>query len=152
MNSRRQEDLNRLFHSKFRWFAACLIIALLCSIPACCGEIHEAAEKGNLQKVEAPLKDYPDLVFSRDNRGETRLHRAAAFGKKAVAELLLANKADIHAKDGTGMTPLHYAIECVNKDVAELLLANKADINASDNGGNTPLHRAVVMTYKDFTD
>ena len=72
-----------------------------------------------------------------------RLCTAAAYeGHKDVAELLLANKADVNARDNTAMTPLHMAAIWGHKDVAELLLANKADVNAKDNNGGTPLGNA----------
>jgi ankyrin repeat protein len=38
-----------------------------------------------------------------------------------VAELLLANKADVNAKNSDGQTPLHEAVESGFKDVVELL-------------------------------
>ncbi len=38
--------------------------------------IHVAAMKGDLRKVEALLKDNPDLVFSKDNIGWTPLSYA----------------------------------------------------------------------------
>ena len=60
----------------------------------------------------------------------TPLHCAAAEGHKDVAELLLANKAEVNAKDNNGGTPLHDAAVKGHKDVAELLLANKAEVNA----------------------
>ena len=65
---------------------------------------------------------------------------AAINGHKDVAELLLANKAEVNAKDNNGVTPLHLAAFNGHKDVAELLLANKAEVNAKDNDGETPLH------------
>ena len=65
----------------------------------------------------------------------TPLHAAAYNGYKDVAELLLANKADVNAKDSDGMTPLHMAASNGHKDVAELLLANKAEVNARTNSG-----------------
>jgi 26S proteasome non-ATPase regulatory subunit 10 len=83
--------------------------------------IHEEARVGNLERVKALLKDNPDLVFSKDDDG-TPLHKAAAFGNKAVAEFLLANKADVNAK-GTvaGWTPLRMAVAWNHNAVAELL-------------------------------
>ena len=44
-------------------------------------------------------------------------------GAKEVAELLLANKAEINAKAGDGATPLHWAALDGCKEVAELLPA-----------------------------
>jgi hypothetical protein len=36
---------------------------------AFCGEIHDAAKSGDLEKVKALLKDKRGLVFSKDNGG-----------------------------------------------------------------------------------
>jgi hypothetical protein len=88
---------------------AVLLVALAWSSLAFCGEIHDAAKDGDLAKVKALLKDNPDLVFNKDKEGMTPLHDAAASGYKDVAELLLANKADVDAKAGNGLTPLHVA-------------------------------------------
>ena len=52
-----------------------------------------------------------------------------------MAELLLANKAEVNAKDTFGGTPLHIAAYHGYKDVAELLLANKAEVNAKEQSG-----------------
>src|ERR1035438_7582111 len=104
--------------------------------------IHDAAANGDLGTVKALLKGNPGLV---DKSGMTPLHWAAARGHKDVAELLLANGADVNAKNtgttglNTGLTPLHYAAGSGHKDVAELLLANKADVNAKSDRV-TPLH------------
>jgi ankyrin repeat protein len=66
--------------------------------------LHEAARQGELEKVRALLKDNPNLVFSKDDSGGTALHDAAVGGNKAVAELLLANRAEVNAKDNHGRT------------------------------------------------
>jgi ankyrin repeat protein len=73
------------------------------------------------------------------------LFAAVDRGDKDVAELLLANKAEVNAKDGEGRTPLFAAVRRGGKDVAELLLANKAEVNAKDNDGRTPLHLAMTL-------
>ena len=36
---------------------------------AFCGEIHDAAKNGDLEKVKALIKANPDLVFSKDSFG-----------------------------------------------------------------------------------
>ena len=59
-----------------------------------------------------------------------------------VAELLLANGADVNTKDYDGNTPLHWTSFNGHVEVTELLLANGADINTRNDKGNTPLDRA----------
>ena len=45
------------------------------------------------------------------NRSEkTPLHNAAEYGHKEVAELLIAEGADVNAKDSFSITPLNYTI------------------------------------------
>ena len=86
-------------------FAVVTLVALLAlawGSPAFCGEIHDAAEQGDVGKVEALLKGNPDLVLSKDDSGDTPLHWAALNGHKEVAELLLARKADVDAKNSNG--------------------------------------------------
>ena len=46
------------------------------------------AQRGDLEKVKALLKDNPDLVSSKDTNGWMPLHAAAIDGHKDVAELL----------------------------------------------------------------
>jgi ankyrin repeat protein len=98
-----------------------MLVALAWSSPAFCGEIHDAARDGNLEKVKALLKGNPDLVFSKDDQGETPLHFAANLGHKDVVEFLLAKKADVNAKANNGWTPLYVAGRTGHNDVAELL-------------------------------
>jgi hypothetical protein len=120
-----QAFFSRLFRTPIITpLAAVMLVALLAlawSSPAFCGEIHDAAENGDLEKVKALLKDNPNLVFSKDDNGAMPLHYAAYGGRKDVAELLLANKAEVNAKAKNGETPLHMAAQNGHKDVVELL-------------------------------
>ncbi len=125
-----------------------LLATVLCR-PAYCGEIHDAAKGGDLERVKTLISGNPNLVSSKDTDGATPLHWAAFFGHKAVAELLLSHSADINAKTGDGTTPLHWAAREDAKDVAELLIANKADINSKDDQGDTPLHMAAMNGQND---
>jgi hypothetical protein len=76
--------------------------------------------------------------------GRTALHHAAAFGNKAMVELLLSRGAEVNAKGDDGRTPLYLATERGFQAIVEVLLANKADVNVSDkNTGITPLHLAA---------
>jgi len=135
--------------------ANCLLFLLLTALfcrPALCGQIHDAAQSGDLAQVKELLKENPDLVLSKDTPGWTALHYAAYYGRKDVAELLLNKNADVNTKDNQGLTPLHLAAKEGHKDTAEVLLTNKADVNAKDNNGHTALHFAAIYGYKDVID
>jgi len=142
----------RFCYSPIVRLATVMLVALGWSSLALCGEIHDAAKNGDLGRVKALVKDNPDLVFSTDNDGWTALHYAAFNGKKDVAELLLADHADVNAKDNKGLTPLHFAAGRDHRDVVELLLANNADVNAKANNGATPLDLAGGGGHKDVVE
>jgi ankyrin repeat protein len=126
-----------------------VLIVLACGARAFGGDIHDAAASGDLAKVQALLKDNPSLVFSKDDDGLTPLHWAAVMGHKDVAELLVADKADVNARDDDRLTPLHMTAGLPDqagggyKEVAELLLAHNAEVGAKDHEGKTPLHRVA---------
>jgi ankyrin repeat protein len=50
--------------------------------------LHEAVERGDLEKVQALLKDNPNLVFSKGEYGRTPLHVATQMGHRHIAQLL----------------------------------------------------------------
>ncbi len=120
MNSMRS-FFRRLCRSRIPRLAVLALVALAWSSPAFCGEVHDAARNGDLGQVEALLKGSLDLVFSKDNSGWTPLDWAAAFDHKDVAQLLLANKADVNARNNNGATPLGWAVHEGYKDVADFL-------------------------------
>ena len=119
--------------------------------------LHEAAFKGHLLVAEYLLANGGD-VNARDSNQATPLYHAARSGHKrvvelllakgakpsiggflplhavaergfiGVAEVLLANKADVNAVS-QGKTALHIAIQERNLPIAELLLKSGADVN-----------------------
>ena len=115
---------------------------------AFCDEIYDAAKSGELPKVKALLKTNPDLVNSTDGfNNQTPLFAAVIYNHKDVADLLLANKADVNAHDKDGKTPMFFA----NKmEMAQWLLDNKADVNAKARNNNTPLHMQALLGHLDI--
>ena len=83
--------------------------------------IHDAAANGDLAEIRKLLNTDPDLVFAKDNKGETPLHTAAYTDHKDVVEFLLANRAEVNPKDNNGLTPLGLASLYGYQDVVELL-------------------------------
>jgi ankyrin repeat protein len=83
------------------------------------------------------------LRGSTSSSGRTALHRAVEKGFQAVAEALLANKADINARDKSGGTPLHLAASKGHSGLTAYLLSKGADVNATDGEGGTALMEAA---------
>ena len=83
--------------------------------------IHTSAATGDLAGVQAELDKGVD-VNARDNHKWTPLTHAAQFGHKEIAELLIANGADVNAKGGgNSTTPLDVAIKLNHTELTELL-------------------------------
>jgi ankyrin repeat protein len=111
--------------------------------------MFEACAAGELERVERLLDGGAINDYSAD--GWTPLHLAAFFGHAKVAELLLANDADVAAcsRNPNGNTPLHAALAGNHKFVAGLLIGAGADVNAADANGWRPLHLAAANNNLD---
>ncbi|MDP7560466.1 MAG: ankyrin repeat domain-containing protein, partial [Planctomycetota bacterium] len=90
-------------------------------------------------------------VNAKRPRGQSLLHSAVYGGRKEIAELLLANGADVNAKDRYGYTPLHFAALEGRKEIVEVLIENEADLNAQAILG-TPLHHASNSGHKEVVE
>ena len=136
-----------------RFSPTCAALALMLSIgiTAHAGPIHKAARKGDKAAVIALLKQNPGLVSSKDSLGNTPLHLAAQYDQPEIAELLLANGADVNAQTASRFdsnfgghlscceTPLTLALLSYHhKRVMELLVTHGADVNLA-----SPLSRAI---------
>src|SRR5438046_1304327 len=85
------------------------------------GEIHDAAAKGDIEKVEKLLRSKPELVNARDEMiGWTPLYFAVGRRQKEMVEFLLANQAHVNAEDSLGATPLYYATIDSQKEIADV--------------------------------
>jgi len=157
---------SRYCHFPVSCVAAIALVALSSSGRAFDGDIHKAARDGDVATVKALLEANPNLVNAKGSNDKTPLHYAAAAGHADVVALLLAYKADVHARDYSEVdwddtdaegrpahvpdkTPLHIAAEEGQKDIVELLLANKANVNAVDDRIETPRLAADRTGHKD---
>lgn len=84
-----------------------------------------------------------DKVNKRNERGETRLHRAAIRGDARRIKELIGEGADVNVKDFAGWTALHEACNRGYYDVAKQLLAAGAEVNTKGLDDDTPLHDAA---------
>ncbi len=119
--------------------------------------IFEACAAGEIEHVERLLDasaggaaGAPGVNgYSAD--GWTPLHLAAFFGHAKIAELLIANHADVLARSrgSNGNTPLHAALAGNHTFAAAVLIGHGADVNAADAQGWRPLHLAAAHNNMD---
>jgi ankyrin repeat protein len=81
-------------------------------------------------------------VTTRNNRGDTPLHIAAAQDRLDLVALLLGWGAKIHARNIMEKTPFQVALTTSSRMVSALL--TPAWINLPDDDGHSPLHIAVL--------
>ena len=107
-----------------------------------------STEADEVRRIQALIKDSPDLINAPDRKGETLLQSAAAKGKLAVVKLLLDSGAAVDGLQEPGLTALHYAAANGHKAVVDLLLSMGAKAGAQTESGVTPLSLAARRGYE----
>jgi ankyrin repeat protein len=107
-------------------------------------DVFAACMAGAKDRVLKLIRENPALVSAYSHDGWTPLHLACFFGQPGVAEVLMAQGADVGARSHNPMqnTPLHAAAAGRSKDAVRALLEHGADVNARQEGGWTALHAA----------
>ena len=116
------------------------------------GSIHGAVMVGNIDWVIKHLEAGADVNAKNERDGRTLLHYAARNGDKEIAEILIAEGADVNAKNDNGQTSLHFAAIGGYMEIAKLLINNGADVNAKDRYGKTPLDWATKNKHPEIAD
>jgi ankyrin repeat protein len=112
-------------------------------------QIHELAQKGDLEGVKTLIEQNPELVNARDKDSRTPLHWACRGVHLEVVKFLVEKGADVNAEDSNKVVPLHSLAVRNSAKAIELLLAKGADVDAKDYGGNTALHFAAIYNAAD---
>ncbi|NLF72867.1 MAG: hypothetical protein GX575_27845 [Candidatus Anammoximicrobium sp.] len=136
-------------------------------------DIHEAAAKGDLDRLSSILDFEPRMVDFRDQDDWTPLHTAVCHDQPLAVSLLIQRGADVHArlklgdrrihKAGgcrqallfdlgrySGASPLHVAALLGQKDCAEVLLAAGADVQFPDDDNLHALQYAAMSGRRLF--
>jgi hypothetical protein len=103
----------------------------------------EATVNDHLKILECLITEGHADVNVRNIHGTTPLHIAAVNNDTDMGELLIKNKADIHALARQQFTPLHLAASYGSQQFIELLLLHGATIDGPNLTLRTPLHLAL---------
>lgn len=109
------------------------------------GVMHLAASSGNVCLLTYFYKELGLYFNTRDAKGDTPLHIAAAEGQDATAILLIAWTKDLNEIDNEGFTPLHFAAYSKNYRIIRHLLMSGRNICVLDSTGRTPLDIATSV-------
>merc|ERR1719487_977581 len=97
----------------------------LASIQDSAVSLHDAAKKGDLQKVQEFMKDGKD-VNAKDFKGVTALGYAVGHDQLSVVKVLIDAKANVTDVDSAGNSAVHFAAGYGRVKVLEHLLARGA--------------------------
>ena len=95
--------------------------------------LDESVRHGDIQVVKHNIAIGADVNTKIKMKGEsTPLHSAALKGYKEIAELLIAEGANVNAKSDVGETPLDWAIHSKHSETANLLRKHGGKSGAED--------------------
>ena len=100
--------------------------------------LHWAAQNHEAEAVERLIREGAH-VGSKDDSGQTPLHKSARSGPPETIYTLIRHGADIEELANVGR-PLHYAAGFNGYDTVQALVNAGADVNSRDVNDETPLH------------
>lgn len=112
-------------------------------------DIHEFAQKGNLEGLKALVEKDPELVSAKDKDGRTPLHWACRGVHLEAVKFLVDKGADVNAEDSNKVVPLHSLAVRNSAAAIAILVDNDADVDFKDYGGKTALHYAAMSNATD---
>ncbi|MFC1563532.1 ankyrin repeat domain-containing protein [candidate division KSB1 bacterium] len=110
--------------------------------------IHEAAEKGDLPKLQAMISADKKKVNEPDEKGYYPVVFAAKRTHWDIVKYMIENGARVNAYGPDGNTAIYCAAIHDNPDMIEYLIERGADIEAKNWLGYTPLHVAAFRDNK----
>lgn len=102
-------------------------------------DVVAAIHAGETEKLRAALEANPSLASSKDERGVSAVMHAYYRGRRDIAEIILASRADLDVFEATASGR--------EQTVAEILERNAAEARAWSADGFTPLHFAAFFNH-----
>jgi hypothetical protein len=123
-----------------------IAVALCTTSSSVAGNIHQAARKGDLERVKSLLSLDAKQLNAQDQLGDTPLSLSAAYARWDLLRYLLEAGADVNVITRTNSTSVHCACYHDRADMVELLLQKGGApcLQVKDVFGEyTPMLRAV---------
>ena len=128
-------------------FTLVLLASLCLSLTATrllrAGEIHEAARRGKVDRVQAIVTTNASTVAEVDGQGLTPLWHAVDRRRSEVVSYLLDHGADPNFCNPEGTPVLFLAVERGRRETIDLLLQKDVKVTARDGNQQTVLHGAA---------
>ena len=122
-----------------------IIILLFFSHVLCAqADIFELARRGSVQEVQAVVKETPNVLNTKDQRGSTPLVLACYYNNIEVVSYLIQKVDDINGSTKDGSPLMAAAVKGYNS-IAQLLLDAGADPMIEDMNKTTALHYAAMF-------
>jgi len=115
-------------------------------------DLLDAARYGDLEDVQAILKENPGLVDYQDEYGSSPLLMAAGNGHCDVIKVLIEHKANINSSNSSQNTPLHWAALNGHLEAVKLLIAAGADVTTKNFRKRTALEEALDRNHTPICD
>lgn len=87
------------------------------------------------------------IMFGRDSRLQTGLHKAIITGKLDVVKFLVENRSPINELDENSWSPLHVAANEGHFDIVSYLIEKGADVSMKTITGCIPMHYLAKLSY-----
>jgi len=114
-------------------------------LPVWGGDIHQAADRGDLETVRQLLAQDASLLTTGNEQGLLPLHLAAAKGQLEVVRLLVKLGAPINqAENYYHLSPLHLAARSGDLETVRFLLERGADPQAREKDNDTAMYYAAI--------